>query len=145
MRAYRIDSEGYFVEAVSVSELTEEHVETRPPNGYHEPRYVDGEWAEGASEEHLLEVVYGRVRRRIEEGALERIADQFETSEPLHEALLYISIAATSETDDETTRDARERVETIVETGRDMRALLTEAGEAYEEGDREALEDVGWT
>lgn len=133
---YRIDESGYLVEDVALEDedVPEDCVTARPPDGYYEPRYVDGEWTEGASEERLLEVAKRRKRREMEEYALEELDGLFETGDPAKEAIFVLCAALSRGKPSETT-------ETIRDTGERLFARLDEIRDAETV---EEVENVEW-
>ncbi|GLC89326.1 hypothetical protein LYSBPC_24530 [Lysinibacillus piscis] len=59
IQAHKIDADGYVTEVIVVdgddSTLTDDIVIEPMPNGFYKPRWVNGEWIEGKSEEEFLE------------------------------------------------------------------------------------------
>lgn len=54
---YRIDADGYYVEPVNVQgETPADCVEVAPPNMLFNPRFVEGEWVQGMTQEEIEEL-----------------------------------------------------------------------------------------
>ena len=142
----RVDSSGFFAGDELIADdapLEGGYVETGPPDGFYQPQWnpARGEWVEGESPARALERVREAKFREIEDGALSEIEGLFSTSRPEYEALLYISIALTSTTNDDLTKEAKDKVRAVVEAGRKMRGLF---GEVAGAGSVAELEGISW-
>lgn len=143
----RVDSSGFFAEDVLLEDdapLQPGMVPHGPPDGFYEPQWnpARSEWVEGESPARALERVRAAKFREVEDAALTEIEGLFSTSRPEYEALLYISIALTSTTNDDLTKEAKAKIQAIVEAGKKMRNLFAEVAAAT---DVQSLEALVWS
>ena len=145
-QAAKVDASGFFSEDIILHDgepLAPDMVESGPPDGFFQPQWnpARGEWVEGESPARALERVREAKFREVEDGALTEIESLFSTSRPEYEALLYLSIALTSTTNDDLTKEAKAKIRAIVEAGKKMRNLFAEVAAA---GSVAELEGISW-
>lgn len=58
MQFYKIDGDGFYVETVHIPEPTDlanDFITVRPPQGLYKPKWTGSEWVEGKTEAEFLE------------------------------------------------------------------------------------------
>jgi hypothetical protein len=92
----KIDEQGFFVEDVLLADNaalpSSEHVESRPPQGFHRPKWDGTSWVEGKPEEEIVESKRAGKIAEIHSAAVEELSPLF-TSEHGKDELIFLLAA----------------------------------------------------